>query len=224
MQAKISTNLVPNWACEYRARDDNTTKISDRIISSTRRMSNMVSQLLDLTRIRLGNGIAIESKPTDPATVVSEVIDEMKLSHPGRDIDWKGCDGERYMLDPDRFAQIVSNLVGNALQHGDASSTIAVQLSTGRTAIGLVVHNHGPPIPPVLLPVLFDPFRDTADRGSNSGLGLGLFITQHIVLAHGGSIDVQSTAEEGTTIAVTLPARHTRPTLQKLAANKDQLP
>jgi signal transduction histidine kinase len=105
--------------------------------------------------------------------------------------------------DRDRLAQVVSNLLGNALEHGDATRAVTVAL-VGGDDVALTVHNEGPAIAPEIMPVLFEPFRVT--RGERSrGLGLGLYITEQIVLAHGGRVDVSSSVEGGTTFVVHLP-------------------
>ncbi|HZS38428.1 MAG TPA: CHASE3 domain-containing protein [Polyangia bacterium] len=186
-------------------------KVIERVSSSAQRMSNMVDQLLDLTRSRLAGGIPVERKTVDLGPIVANVIEELRLAHPGREIQWSCVDGEsRCAWDPDRMAQVVSNLVGNALQHSEATTPVIVSLTSGRDDVVLSVHNQGPPIPSELLPHLFEPYRRNSVRGERSkGLGLGLFITEQVVHAHGGRIDVRSTAEEGTTFTVIMPcARH----------------
>jgi PAS domain S-box-containing protein len=178
----------------------------DRIRSSTERMTNMVGQLLDLTRSRLGGGIPIEKKPTDLRAVASQAIDELRLVSPGRDIRLETNGGLDGWWDPDRLAQVVSNLVGNAVQHGDPSRRITVRLLADGDGVRLVVHSFGPAIPGEVISSLFDPYRRTTIRSAGTrGLGLGLFITQQIVAAHNGTIDCRSTDDEGTTITVTLP-------------------
>ena len=101
---------------------------------------------------------------------------------------------------------MVSNLVGNALEHGDPARAITVRLGGRGDSVQLTVHSFGPVIPPEVLPSIFDPYRRSAVRSERSkGLGLGLYITQQIVLAHGGSITCSSTEEQGTTFTVILP-------------------
>jgi signal transduction histidine kinase len=180
----------------------------DRILSSAHRMSNMVAQLLDLTRSRIAGGITLERKEADVGNVVSEVVDELRRTYPEREIDWSRPPEVLAPVDHDRLAQVVSNLVGNALEHGDPARPVTVRLAAREGIAELSVHNAGAPIPPELLPGLFEPFRPSIARGARSkGLGLGLFITQQIVRAHGGDIGVSSTMESGTTFRVVLPRR-----------------
>jgi signal transduction histidine kinase len=200
-----------------RAPDD--TGGIDRILSSSRRMSNMIAQLLDLTRSRIGGGIPLDRRDTDLGVIVGEVVDELRHTYPAREVTWSRPPAVWAPVDRDRLAQVVSNLVGNALEHGDPTKPVSVRLGAEGTAIELLVHNVGAPIPPALLPTLFEPFRLTLARGARSkGLGLGLFITQQIVVAHGGEVEVDSTPERGTTFRVVLPrarlATLAPPTLQ----------
>ena len=112
--------------------------------------------------------------------------------------------------DPDRIARVVSNLVGNALAHGASDAPVHVLLREEPGCARLSVHNHGPPIPPDAQPHLFDPFwrgPDAARPSREDSLGLGLFIVKQVVDAHGGTVDVESTLEEGTTFSVGLPLR-----------------
>jgi PAS domain S-box-containing protein len=180
-----------------------------QIASSARRMARMVNQLLDLTRARLAGGIPVERRPVDLVAVITAVLDEIATSNPGamfqNDLPF-GMKGE---WDGDQLAQVVSNLVGNAVEHGDPTRAIGVTLvGPGDTAI-FSVHSFGTPIPEDMLPLLFDPFRRVSPSSSakRKGLGLGLYITREIVTAHGGDVSVTSSAEDGTTFTVTLP-RH----------------
>jgi signal transduction histidine kinase len=105
--------------------------------------------------------------------------------------------------------QLLSNLVGNAVQHGEPRSPIAIRIEAGEASIDLEVASRGNPIPPATLPFIFDAFRrGRADHPSRTGgLGLGLFIAQQIARAHGGSITVTSSENDGTTFRVHLPRR-----------------
>ena len=179
----------------------------DRILHSSQRMSNMVDQLLDLTRTRLAGGIPIEKRRTGLRTVVAGAIEELQLVHRDRDIRFEQGTEIEGFWDAERLAQVVSNLVGNALEHGDHARPVTVRLSNvDEAAVGLTIHSFGPPIPAEVLPAIFDPYRRHAARNERSkGLGLGLFITQQIVVAHGGRVDCRSTDAEGTTMTVLLP-------------------
>ncbi len=120
----------------------------DRILSSSQRMSNMVDQLLDLTRTRLAGGIPIEKRPTGLRKVVLGAIEELQLVHRDRDLRFEEGPELEGFWDVDRLAQVVSNLVGNALEHGDPARPVTVRLSETDGAVQLTVHSFGPPIPP----------------------------------------------------------------------------
>jgi len=188
------------------AKAPNEMNAVERVHSSAQRMSNMVGQLLDLTRSRIAGGIPIEKSPIDLGGVLSEVVDELRRAYAGRQIDWNGGPAVHTRADRDRLAQVFSNLIGNALEHGDAGRPVTVALMRTDDAVVLTVHNEGPPVTADALPFLFEPFRRTMMRSRGSkGLGLGLYITQQIVQAHGGRVEVSSTAELGTTFTVVLP-------------------
>jgi PAS domain S-box-containing protein len=180
-----------------------------RIARSADRMSKIISQLLDFTRSRLGGGIPIDLRPIDFAEVCAEVIAEYETVHPNcvlrfqSDLDTKG------VWDPAKLAQVVGNLVGNAIQHGKSHGSIDVALRSEGDAVCLMVHNEGEPIRADVLPSIFDPFRrgTTSTTRKTEGLGLGLFIVREMVRAHAGEIRVQSSEGEGTTFIVKLPRK-----------------
>jgi signal transduction histidine kinase len=182
-------------------------KYLERITTSGVRMVRMIEQLLDVTRARLADGIPVNRSQThDLVPVVNKIADELRAAHPERRIEVQAAGPCLAHLDPDRFEQVISNLVGNALTHGDPERSVTVAVALRNREIRLRVHNFGPPIDPALLPWLFDPFkrRDGHDRAR--GLGLGLYIADRIVSAHAGRIEVESTAETGTSFEVILPA------------------
>jgi signal transduction histidine kinase len=187
---------------------ENARRAGERIARSAARMGRMISDLLDFAHGRLGGGIPISPQPTDLGTVCRHVVDEFELSHPGRKVVVSANADLSGFWDGDRLAQVITNLVNNALTHGAEAAPVNIRLRDGVGALCVEVHNDGPPIPSELLPRIFDPFRraatpETPERGG--GLGLGLFIAERIVAAHGGSIDVESTLSRGTTFTVSLP-------------------
>jgi signal transduction histidine kinase len=169
-----------------------------RIISSTERVLRMIDSLLDLARSRLGPGIPVAPTPSDLRDVVSNVVDEIRTRYPNRRVawDWRGAGIGRW--DYDRMAQVVSNLIGNAIEHGDPTRPVTVHLDGVGRAIELTVHNFGDAIRPDALPTLFGSYKRPASSSQHHGLGLGLFIADQIVRAHGGTLTVTSTATEGT--------------------------
>ncbi|MBF5045259.1 response regulator [Aggregicoccus sp. 17bor-14] len=190
-------------------------RAAGRIAASSERMARMISQLLDFTRGRLGGGIPIQREPADLLLLCEQTVRELELGHPGRTLRYEArcdCRGE---WDPGRIAQVLGNLVGNALRYSPPEEPVTITLEGTDTDVLLRVHNRGPAIPPALQPELFDAFRRGAGgAGSGTarseGLGLGLYIVRQVVLAHGGAIDLTSSEPEGTTFLVTLP-RHAPP-------------
>jgi signal transduction histidine kinase/CheY-like chemotaxis protein len=190
----------------HRAESDRVTRPISRILSSADRMSRMIDQILDFTRIRLGRGIPLRCKPVDLAEVCRAVLDELKGDvEDGAQLEVRGDPVGTW--DEDRLSQLASNLAGNALQHRRRGTPIALTIDgTGADRVTLAVQNQGA-VPPEILPVLFEPMRgsETWKREGSSGLGLGLYISQQIAEAHGGSIRVASEPESGTRFTVDLP-------------------
>ncbi|MCE9671047.1 PAS domain-containing sensor histidine kinase [Myxococcus stipitatus] len=185
-------------------------QLAQRIEASAERMGTMISDILDLTRARLSGGIPLQVAPANLTTVCRQVVEELSAVHPDRfiafDVDGR-ADG---LWDADRLAQVLSNLVGNALEHGAQDAPVLLRCLDFDTRQVVEVHNPGAPIPAPQLATLFDPFRQAGSAHGKGGrrrggLGLGLFIVREIVHAHGGSVDVRSSELDGTTFTVTLP-------------------
>jgi PAS domain S-box-containing protein len=179
-----------------------------RVTSSGVRMQRMIDQLLDLTRARLADGIPVtlSAEPVDLAPLVSKIVDEVRIARPETSIKVRVEGSCAARIDPDRFEQVVSNLVGNAVAHGDTIQPINVVLTSSPQAVTMTVQNGGPPIAPEFMPLLFNPFaRDEKLRGLSTGLGLGLYISERIIYAHHGRLSVQSSQEAGTCVEVILP-------------------
>jgi signal transduction histidine kinase len=186
-------------------------RVASRILNSAQRMTRMLADLLDLTRTRLGGGIPIARKPVDLEQICHEVILEIQTIHPDARMDCRAEGDLRGDWDPDRLTQVVSNLIGNALQHGDGQGVRVVADGT-TDDVALSVHNHGRSIPTDVQASMFEPLarHDPTDTGTTTSIGLGLFIARAIVLAHGGTITLSSTDDEGTTFDVRLPRRDRR--------------
>jgi PAS domain S-box-containing protein len=200
-------NAITIAASLLRKESRGPNRPAERILASAARIQNMVTQLLDLTRARIGGGIIVERHPVVFDDVIANVVDELAHAHPGCEIRCFFGEPVRGDWDGERLGQVVSNLVANALHHGAPSTPIDVRLATVGGAAILEVHNAGSPIPADQLAVIFEPYRGAPAKGKKSrGLGLGLYITRQIVLAHGGDIAVTSNAQR-TTFTVTLP-RH----------------
>jgi hypothetical protein len=165
----------------------------------------MIEQLLDFTRARLGEGIPLDRDNVDLADLARDIVAEGKAANPSSVLRLTADGNTGGLWDRDRVFQIVSNLVGNALQHGVPSGAIDVVLDGTRPdRVTLAVENQGV-IPVHLVPVLFNPFRGTLQkRGKSKGLGLGLYVARQIALAHGGELTVASTAT-GTIFTLRLP-------------------
>jgi signal transduction histidine kinase len=178
----------------------------ERVVTSGVRMQRMIEQLLDVTRARLAGGIPIHAADEqDLFPVVVRIVDEIRTANPGRSVELTPPRACLARVDADRFEQVISNLVGNAVTHGDPRAPVRVEVRVRPGAVVFSVHNAGT-IPPSVIPTLFDPFRRAARASRSGGLGLGLYISECIVKAHGGRLDVVS-GEEGTRFEATLPTR-----------------
>jgi signal transduction histidine kinase len=170
--------------------------------NSIARMNRLIEQTMLLAQSMV-EGVPLERRKTDLRKVLGTVINEASLRHAERAIELSGPPALLGDWDPDRLVQVADNLVGNALKYGDGTVTI-ILAEEGEHAV-FEVHNRGTPIPVEAVPTLFDPFR-RADR-RQGGVGLGLYIVDQIVLAHGGTIEVSSNAETGTRFRVRLPRK-----------------
>jgi PAS domain S-box-containing protein len=180
---------------------------ANRIMNSAHRMSRMISQLLDFTRIRLGHGLPLEQSAVDLSEIVTTIVEELQMVYQ-RQVHVRTLGEPVGRWDRDRLSQLISNLAGNACQHakGDTPITVTVD-GTDPDAVRVMVRNRGS-IDPELVPAIFEPFRRALfryDPRGSSGLGLGLYISQQIVVAHRGTIHVESNDEDGTVFVFCLP-------------------
>ena len=191
--------------------DRENEEIASRMTVFGNTMTTMIYDLLDFTRTRLGSGIPVSLAPVDLGVVCREVLDEFRAAHAGRRMRFSSDGDITGEWDAARIRQVLSNLVANALEHGDESSEIEVAAKNGGPDVLLTVKNRGPAIPSSAFPVLFDPFvRAATVLGAGKGrggVGLGLYIAREIVTAHTGTIAVASSESTGTVFTVRLPRK-----------------
>ncbi len=189
--------------------------ILGRILSSSDRAHRMITSLLDFTQARVGGGLPIQPSAFNMHEFVDLVLQEVELSRPGSQFRRERSGDGQGEWDSDRVAQLVTNLVNNALTYGEPGEPVTVGIAGEQDDVRLWVHNMGKPIDDASMPLLFEPMHrgkgaTTRVVSQNGSIGLGLYIVKQIVLAHGGSIDVQSSQEAGTAFTVRLP-RHPPP-------------
>lgn len=200
----LNVILMSAALLQHTSQDQHDRPIVERIGAASRQMSRMIDDLYDLTRVRMGGGISITPRPgIDVGQLAERVASELGAAHAGRELAVHKSGDTVGVWDPDRLAQVLFNIIGNALRHGTRGTPVRADVD-GKDAgsVAIRVKNHGT-VPPELLPHVFEPFR----RDSNSrreGLGLGLFIVHQLVRAHGGEIEIAS-ADEHTTVRVRLP-------------------
>jgi signal transduction histidine kinase len=192
----IMTKEGPEW--EH-------SRTAARILTSGTRMEGLIGDLLDFTRARLGAGIPLTRSDVDLAAECRKTVDEIAAFHPGCNVSFQATGELRGRWDSARIAQALSNLLGNAIQHGAKHRPIGVTLRGEAERVVLSVHNEGRPIPKRHLNDIFNPFRQLDPEHATSNVGLGLYIVEAIVTAHGGTVDVESSGDVGTTFTIRLP-------------------
>lgn len=173
--------------------DDGGRGIVQQIQAGIRRMSSLIDNILDFARGRMGGGFPLDKRfvPLEPA--LSQVVEEFRTSHAERRINAIFALDRPIFCDPARLAQMLSNLIANAIAHGAPNKPVEVLAAVVSGQLELAVRNHGNPIPPDARERLFQPF--TRGEGSRQGLGLGLYIAAEIARAHGGTLETDSAGD-----------------------------
>ena len=189
-----------------------STKAAVRVFNSGKRLRRMIEDLLDFTTTRLGTRLPIDVADVDLDVVFAETVEELRAFHVTRDFRYQGSGDLRGRWDAERLRQMLSNIAGNAAQHGYADKPVVVNARGEADAVVVDIHNEGAPIAPESVHTIFEPLMRgivaEAERRNHAGsIGLGLYIAREIATAHGGDIEVESTEEAGTTFRVTLPRR-----------------
>jgi two-component system sensor histidine kinase/response regulator len=193
---------------EAQLTDPGHLRTLQRMTSAGQRMTVMIDQLLDLTRARLAEGIGFVGgqESVDIGNLVQRAADELRAAHAAREVVVSITGNCSASGDAGRLLQLFSNLIANALLHGQGDAPVRVEVDGSGHDIVVAVCNRGL-IPPDLIPTIFDPFRRREQVSSSRGLGLGLYIAREIAQAHGGTITAHSTSEDGTRMTVRLARR-----------------
>jgi signal transduction histidine kinase len=192
--------------------DQRSANVASRILRSAHRMGRLIDDLLDLTVTRLGGSIPLTRKPIDLEALCQEVVLEAQAAHAGASVTFASSGDLTGEWDHDRLAQVLSNLLGNAIQHGDGGR-VALEAQGSGSDVVVTVHNRGVPIPLESQEAIFEPLvrRSRGATGDANGIGLGLFIARTIVASHEGQISVTSSETGGTTMTVRLPRKPAPP-------------
>jgi signal transduction histidine kinase len=178
-----------------------------RIARSALRMSNMLAELQDFSRSRLGGFVHLSLEQANVAEICRDVIAEIATAQPACSLQFAESGDTAMVADRKRLGQLISNLVGNAVQHGTPSGTISVSAHGDPQGVRVEVHNKGPAIDRARLDDIFEPLHRAAPetQRTRGSLGLGLYIVRRIAAAHGGSVSVASTEADGTSFVVQIP-------------------
>ena len=202
---------VVSMAAQYlRSLDmsDRQHTMLSHITDATARSQRLINDLLDFTQARIGQGLAVNRAPVQLERTIASAVESLRLVYPHREILFSASDQALFcQADADRLTQLLGNLVSNAMTYGDGISPVSVRVAAAQGTVEIAVHNLGDPIDEAQLGSIFSPMT----RGSEIGrevrsVGLGLFIVSEIAKAHGGGVEVVSSAEAGTTFTARFPA------------------
>jgi two-component system, sensor histidine kinase and response regulator len=206
LRSPLGAILASAQLLQRRSGDQISIETAARIVASGKRMAHLIEDMLDLARVRLAGGIIVKRESSDFKVLVERVVREHQAAAPTRNIESTYAGNCTGLWDPERIAQVASNLIGNALKHGNPEKSVRVSLEGTRgDSVALEVGNGGT-IAPDVMAHLFDPFRaGQREPGRGGGLGLGLYIVSQIVQAHQGTVDVKTGEGDETSFRVQLP-------------------
>jgi hypothetical protein len=210
MRSPLSAILLSaNYLAKLNA-GERVSEAAKRITNSGSRMQALLDDLIDFNRTKLGLGVKIAPAEIDLDEVFADGLQQLRVAYPSCDVQFVVEGDARGVWDANRLHQLLDNLVVNAIKYGFRDSPVRVTLAGNADDVVLTVRNRGPVIEPPLLTSIFDPLRrgrspaSDQDREGEGSLGLGLFISREIAIAHGGDIDVESDESE-TVFTVRLP-------------------
>ncbi len=173
--------------------EEDSAPIFNLLQRSAARMNGLISNVLDFARGRLGGGLSLRRTfDANLENALAQVVGELQAASPKRAIKPEFSIQQRVFCDSERLAQLLSNLLANALTHGAPDSPIRVKAQSDETGFKLSVTNRGPDLEPQVMAQLFEPFARGSARAGQQGLGLGLYIAKEIAHAHDGTLQVTS--------------------------------
>lgn len=186
--------------------DVRNAELRQHITYSSSRMERLISQILEMSRLQSGAGMTVKPVTADLSRLVRDIVQETDVAYPGLSIETAIEDGIQVQVDPDRYLQVVANLLSNARHHGRPGRPVLVELRREGELARLSILNEAETLDEARLANLFVPFKqDATGHGRNkSGLGIGLYISQAIVTAHGGKVEVEQ-ADGIITFSVLVP-------------------
>jgi hypothetical protein len=193
------------------ATTDAARKQSQQIQASAKEMGAMIRDLLEYTRTQLGKGIPVHTRQCSIEAVCREALDEVRAAHPQRQFDFTMIEDTQWQVDPARLRQALSNLLNNAVQHGDPDASIKLAVAVEDAQLTIRVQNRGEPIPAESLQVIFDPLVQLSEKSAaavdktSTNLGLGLFIAREVATGHKGTLEASSDAANGTEFVLRIP-------------------
>ena len=212
LRSPLSAIAMLSYMLEGSAPTDGARKQARQIQTSAKEMGAMIRDLLEYTRTQLGKGIPIHAKRCSIAAICREALDEVRAAHSQRQFDFAMAADTDWLVDNARLRQALSNLLNNAVQHGDPAAPIALSVAVEEgPQLTIRIKNQGKPIPPESLQVIFDPLVQLSEKSAigietpSTNLGLGLFIAREVATGHGGTLDVSSDALNGTVFVLRIP-------------------
>jgi signal transduction histidine kinase len=205
-----TTIMCSTLLMRYEDVGDKVTSAAVRIHNSSQRMNALINDLIDYTRSQLGKKLPITISPSNLVKICTDIVEEQQIANPEHTIIMKTEGSFDGNWDEQRIAQVFSNLLGNAVQHGVTFSPIEVNLTSSFDSVFIKINNKGDPIPQSKIKHIFEPLvrhqqNEQMDYPHKTSLGLGLYIAKEIVLAHNGTVNVTSSETEGTTFEIALP-------------------
>jgi signal transduction histidine kinase len=212
LRSPLSAIAMLSYLLEGSAATDGARKQARQIQTSAKEMGAMIRDLLEYTRTQLGKGIPIHARRCSIAAICREALDEVRAAHSQRQFDFAMAQDTDWLVDHARLRQALSNLLNNAVQHGDPAAPIALSVAVEEgPQLTIRVKNQGKPIPSESLQVIFDPLVQLSEKSPigidtpSTNLGLGLFIAREVSTGHGGTLDVSSDAVNGTVFVLRIP-------------------